>query len=70
MKTVHTATEFEARSRKVCLAIGSSTACISAHQQIIRQTIADSRQHDALALVLTFDQHPNTDRPRHTACRP
>ena len=30
------------------------------HQQIIRQTIADARQHDAIALVLTFDRHPNT----------
>jgi riboflavin kinase/FMN adenylyltransferase len=29
------------------------------HQQIIRQTIADARQHDAIALVLTFDRHPN-----------
>jgi riboflavin kinase/FMN adenylyltransferase len=29
------------------------------HQQIIRQTVADARQHDALALVATFDCHPN-----------
>jgi len=29
------------------------------HQQIIRQTITDARQHDAISLVLTFDQHPN-----------
>ena len=29
------------------------------HQQIIRQTITDARQHDAIALVLTFDRHPN-----------
>jgi riboflavin kinase/FMN adenylyltransferase len=29
------------------------------HQQIIRQTVADARQHDALALVVTFDQHPS-----------
>jgi len=30
------------------------------HQQIIRQTIADAHQHDAVALVLTFDRHPNS----------
>jgi riboflavin kinase/FMN adenylyltransferase len=30
------------------------------HQQIIRQTITDARQHEAIALVITFDQHPNT----------
>src|SRR5208282_4754890 len=30
------------------------------HQQIIRQTITDARRHDAIALVLTFDRHPNS----------
>src|SRR5581483_11447016 len=30
------------------------------HQQIIRQTIADAHQHEALSVVVTFDQHPNT----------
>jgi riboflavin kinase / FMN adenylyltransferase len=30
------------------------------HQQIIRQTVTDARQHEALPLVLTFDRHPNT----------
>jgi len=60
MKTVHTATELKPGSRKVCLAIGFFDGVHLGHQQIIRQTIADSRQHNALALVLTFDQHPNT----------
>src|SRR6185369_8183812 len=27
--------------------------------QIIRQTISDARQHEGLAVVLTFDRHPN-----------
>jgi riboflavin kinase/FMN adenylyltransferase len=30
------------------------------HQQIIRQTIADARQHEAVAVVLTFDRHPSS----------
>jgi riboflavin kinase/FMN adenylyltransferase len=30
------------------------------HQQIIRQTIGDAHQHNAIALVLTFDRHPNS----------
>ena len=30
------------------------------HQQIIRQTLTDARQHEAIALVITFDRHPNT----------
>ena len=30
------------------------------HQQIIRQTITDGRQHDAASVVITFDRHPNS----------
>ena len=29
------------------------------HQQIIRQTVADARGHDAISLVVTFDRHPS-----------
>jgi riboflavin kinase/FMN adenylyltransferase len=46
--------------RKVCLAIGFFDGVHLGHQQIIRQTISDARQHEALALILTFDRHPNT----------
>jgi riboflavin kinase / FMN adenylyltransferase len=60
MKLIHAATELAAGSRKVCLAIGVFDGVHLGHQQIIRQTIADARQHDAIALVLTFDRHPNT----------
>jgi riboflavin kinase/FMN adenylyltransferase len=60
MKLIHTATELKPGSNKVCLAIGFFDGVHLGHQQIIRQTIADARQHNALALVLTFDQHPNT----------
>ena len=59
MKLIHAATELAAGGRKVCLAIGVFDGVHLGHQQIIRQTIADARQHDAIALVLTFDQHPN-----------
>lgn len=59
MKIIHSATDLADR-RKACLAIGFFDGVHLGHQQIIRQTIADARQHDALALVLTFDQHPNT----------
>jgi len=58
MKTIHAATELGNGSRKVCLAIGVFDGVHLGHQQIIRQTIADARQHDAIALVLTFDRHP------------
>jgi riboflavin kinase / FMN adenylyltransferase len=57
---IHAAKELKTAGRKVCLAIGFFDGVHLGHQQIIRQTIADARQHDALALVLTFDRHPNT----------
>ena len=59
MKLIHAANELGNGSRKVCLAIGVFDGVHLGHQQIIRQTIADARQHDAVALVVTFDQHPN-----------
>ena len=59
MKLIHAANELNAGSRKVCLAIGFFDGVHLGHQQIIRQTITDARQHGALALVITFDQHPN-----------
>ena len=59
MKIIHAATELAAGGRKICLAIGVFDGVHLGHQQIIRQTIADARQHGAIALVLTFDRHPN-----------
>lgn len=59
MKIIHAATELNPGNRKVCLAIGFFDGLHLGHQQIIRQTINDARQHRALAVVLTFDQHPN-----------
>jgi riboflavin kinase/FMN adenylyltransferase len=60
MKIIHSAQELEAGGRKVCLAIGFFDGVHLGHQQIIRQTISDARQHEGLAVVLTFDRHPNT----------
>jgi riboflavin kinase/FMN adenylyltransferase len=60
MKLIYTANELKPGSRKVCLAIGFFDGVHLGHQQIIRQTIADARQHNAIALVLTFDRHPNS----------
>ena len=60
MKLISSANELTAGSRKVCLAIGFFDGVHLGHQQIIRQTITDARKHGALALVITFDQHPNT----------
>jgi riboflavin kinase/FMN adenylyltransferase len=60
MKTIHAANELKVHGKKVCLAIGFFDGVHLGHQQIIRQTIADARQHDAIAVVLTFDRHPNS----------
>ena len=59
MKVIHAAHELGNGSRKVCVAIGVFDGVHLGHQQIIRQTVADARQHDALAVVVTFDKHPS-----------
>ena len=59
MNVIHAANELKPGNRKVCLAIGFFDGVHLGHQQIIRQTIADAHQHDAIALVITFDRHPN-----------
>ncbi len=60
MKIIHAAAELQPGQRKVCLGIGFFDGVHLGHQQIIRQTVTDARQHEALALVITFDRHPNT----------
>lgn len=60
MRIIHAAKDLKPRPRKVCLAIGFFDGVHLGHQQIIRQTLADARAHDGVALVLTFDRHPNT----------
>jgi riboflavin kinase / FMN adenylyltransferase len=59
MRILHTATELEPAGRKVCLAIGFFDGVHLGHQQVVRQTVTDARQHEAVALVVTFDRHPN-----------
>ncbi len=59
MKVIHAANELGSGKRQVCLAIGVFDGVHLGHQQIIRQTVADARQHDALAVVVTFDRHPS-----------
>jgi riboflavin kinase / FMN adenylyltransferase len=57
MKIVRSTTELA--PGKVCLAIGVFDGVHLGHQQIIHQTINDARQHEASAVIVTFDQHPN-----------
>ncbi len=59
MNIFHVASELKPNGRKVCLGIGFFDGVHLGHQQILRQTLADAHQHDAIPLVLTFDKHPN-----------
>ena len=60
MTITHSPTDLRSASARFCLAIGFFDGVHLGHQQIIKQTIADARQHEALAVVITFDRHPNT----------
>ncbi len=60
MRIIHAAHELKPAGRKVCLAIGFFDGVHLGHQQVIRQTLTDAGQHEAIALVMTFDQHPST----------
>lgn len=58
MNIIHAARELT--PGKVCLAIGVFDGVHLGHQQVIRQTVADAEQHEACAVAVTFDRHPNT----------
>ena len=60
MRIIPAAQELTPGGRKVCLAIGFFDGVHLGHQQVIRQTITDAKQHEAIGLVVTFDRHPNT----------
>lgn len=60
MKILRHAHELDRGSRKVSLAIGVFDGVHLGHQQVIRQAVADARQHEGLAVIVTFDAHPNT----------
>ena len=59
MKVISAARDARVEGKKVCVAIGVFDGVHLGHQQIIRQTISDARQHDSLALIVTFDRHPS-----------
>ena len=45
-------------NRGVCLAIGMFDGVHLGHQQVLRQAVNDAARHEALAVAVTFDQHP------------
>ncbi len=59
MQTIRQSNELQARGRKVCVAIGVFDGVHLGHLQVIRQTLTDAEQQEAIAVVITFDRHPN-----------
>lgn len=60
MRIVNHAGELKGGGRKVSVAIGVFDGVHLGHQQVIRQALADAEQHEGLAVVITFDRHPNS----------
>ena len=60
MKLINQPTDLGGRNRKVCLAIGMFDGVHLGHQQVLRQAIDQSHQHEALSVAITFDRHPAT----------
>jgi len=59
MTVISQPVELKSDTGKVCLAIGMFDGVHLGHQQVLRQTIEDARQHGATAVAITFDRHPN-----------
>jgi riboflavin kinase / FMN adenylyltransferase len=60
MQKLHSADDFHSGGRKVSLAIGMFDGVHLGHQQVARQAVADAEQHEGLAVIITFDRHPNS----------
>jgi riboflavin kinase/FMN adenylyltransferase len=60
MTIIHAACDLDPGRKKVCVAIGVFDGMHLGHQQVIRQTVSDAQQQEGLAVVITFDRHPNT----------
>lgn len=60
MTVIHSASDLKASGQKISLAIGFFDGVHLGHQQILRQTVSDARRREGVALVITFDCHPNS----------
>lgn len=59
MRVLSHSHELHPGSRRVCAAIGVFDGLHLGHQQVIRRTLSDATQMDALSVAITFDRHPN-----------
>jgi len=59
MKVISEAADLDPGSRPVCAAIGVFDGVHLGHQRVLNQIITDAARHQAIAVVVTFDRHPN-----------
>lgn len=60
MRVIHSARDLGAEGKAVCLAMGFFDGVHLGHQRIIKETIQAARTVSGMAVVLSFDRHPNT----------
>ncbi|MSU41062.1 MAG: bifunctional riboflavin kinase/FAD synthetase [Pedosphaera sp.] len=58
MRILREAREARPPTGKAAIAIGMFDGVHLGHQQVLRQTVADARDHEAMAIAVTFDRHP------------
>lgn len=67
MQLIRQAGDLKTAGRKVSVGIGMFDGVHLGHQQVLKQTIFDARQHNGLSLAITFDKHPNAIVAPHKA---
>ena len=60
MQLIRQPGELQTGGRKVSVGIGMFDGVHLGHQQVLKQTIFDARQHNGVSLAITFDRHPAT----------
>ncbi len=60
MQLIRHADDLRPAGRKVSVGIGMFDGVHLGHQQVLKQTIFDARQHKGLSLAITFDRHPSS----------
>ena len=58
MKLIHQPGDLANGDRMACLAIGMFDGVHLGHQQVLRQAVEDSHQHEGRSVAVTFDRHP------------
>jgi riboflavin kinase/FMN adenylyltransferase len=60
VQLIHRAADLHSGGRKVSVGIGMFDGVHLGHQQVLKQALADARQHNGISLAVTFDRHPAT----------